>query len=105
MAEIQEDYKKFLKRNDQHYKKYKELEAELKKGKITTANFNSIDNLPYNTIKTELIQSQDKISAAESANNLDVEKHKEVLEEFKGTVVQRYRLEKAKLEYNKLKRM
>ena len=25
IAEIQEDYKKFLKRNDQHYKKYKEL--------------------------------------------------------------------------------
>ena len=55
MAEIHEDYKKFLKRNDQHYKKYKELEAEVKKGKITTANFNSIDNLSYNTIKTELI--------------------------------------------------
>ena len=31
VAEIQEDYKKFLKRNEQHYKKYKELEAELKK--------------------------------------------------------------------------
>ena len=59
IAEIQEDYKEFLKRNDQHYKKYKELEAELKKGKI---NFNSMDNLSYNTI-----QSQDKIAAAESA--------------------------------------
>ena len=35
IAGIQEDYKKFLKRNDQHYKKYKKLEAELKKGKIT----------------------------------------------------------------------
>ena len=98
IAEIQEDYKKFLKRNDQHYKKYKELEAELKKGKITIDNFNSIDNLSYNTI-----QSQDKISAAESANNLDVEKHKQVLEEFQGTVVHRYRLEKAKLEYNRIK--
>ena len=92
IAEIQEDYKKFLKRNDQHYKKYKELEAELKNGKITTADFNSIDNLPYNTVQTELIQPQDKISAAESANNLDVEKHKEVLEEFLGTVVHRCRL-------------
>ena len=103
IAEIQEDYKKFLKRNDQHYKKYKELEAELKKGKITTDDFNSIDNLSYNTIQTELIQSQDKISAAESANNLEVEKHKEVLEEFQGTVVHGYRLEKAKLEYNRIK--
>ena len=103
IAEIQEDYKKFLKRNNQHYKKYKELEAELKKGKITTEDFNSIDNLSYNAIQTELIQSQDKISAAESANNLDVEKHKEVLEEFWGTVVHRYKLEKAKLEYNKIK--
>ena len=56
IAEIQEDYKKFLKRNDQHYKKYKELEAELKKGKITTDSFISIDNLSYNTIQTELIQ-------------------------------------------------
>ena len=82
VAEIQEDYKKFLKRNDQHYKKYKELEVELKKGKITTDNFNSIDNLSYNTIQTELIQSLDKISVAESANNLGVAKHKEVLEEF-----------------------
>ena len=103
IAEIQEDYNKFLKRNDQHYKKYKELKAELKKGKITTKDFNSIDNLSYNTIQTELIQCQDKISAAESANNLDVENHKEVLEEFQGTVIHRYRLEKAKLEYNKIK--
>ena len=47
-----------------------------------------------------MIQSQDKISAAESANNLDVEKHKQVLEEFQ---VHRYRLEKAKLEYNRIK--
>ena len=67
IAEIQENYKKFLKRNDQHYKKYKELEAELKKGKITTEDFNSIDNFSYNTIQTELIQSQDKISAAKSS--------------------------------------
>ena len=103
IADIQEDYKKFLKRNDQHYKKYRELEAELKKGKITTKDFNSIDNLSYNTIQTELIQSQDKISAAEAANNLDVEKQKEVLEDFQGTVVHRYRLEKAKLEYNRIK--
>ena len=87
IAEIQEDYKNFLKRNDHHYKKYKELEAELKKGYITSDDFNSIDNLSCNTIQTELIQSQDKISAAESANNLEVEKHKEVLEEFQGTVV------------------
>ena len=62
----------------------------------------SIDNLSYNTI--QLIQSQDKISAVESANNLDVEKHKEILEEFQGTVVHRYRLEKAKLEYNRIKK-
>ena len=92
-----------MKRNDQHYKKYRELEAELKKGKITTKDFNSIDNLSYNTIQTELIQSQDKISAAEAANNLDVEKHKEVLEDVQGTIVHRYRLEKASLEYNRIK--
>ena len=98
IAEIQEDYKKFLKRNDQHYKKYKELEAELKKGKITTDSFTSIDNLSYNTI-----QSQDKIAATESANNLEVAKHKEVLEEFQGIVVHRHRLEKAKVEYNRIK--
>ena len=79
------------------------LEAELKKGKITTDDFNSTDNLSYNTIQTDLIQSQDQISAAESVNNLDVEKHKEVLEEFQGTVVHRYRLEKAKLEYSRIK--
>ena len=103
IAEIQEDYKKFLKRNDQHYKKYKELEAELKKGKITIDSFTSIDNLSYNTIQTELIQSQDKIAAGESANNLEVAKHKEVLEEFHGTVVHRHRLEKAKVEYNRIK--
>ena len=66
VAEIQEDNKKFLKRNEQHYKKYKELEVELKKGKITTDSFTSIDNLSYNTIQTELIQTQDKIAAAES---------------------------------------
>ena len=103
VAEIQEDYKKFLKRNEQHYKKYKELEAELKKGKITTDSFTSIDNLSYNTLQTELIQSQDKITAAESENNLEVTKHKEVLEKFQGTVVHRHRLEKAKVEYNRIK--
>ena len=92
-----------MRRNDQHYKKYKELEAEIKKGKITTDNFNSIDNLSYNTIQTELIQSQDKIAAAESANILEVAKRKEVLEEFQGTVVHRHRLEKAKLEYTRIK--
>ena len=94
IAEIQEDYKKFLKRNDEHYKKYKELKAKLKKGKITTDSFTSIDNLSYNTIQTELIQSQDKIAAAESANNLEVAKHKEVLEKFQGTVVHRHRLKR-----------
>ena len=102
-----------MNRNDQHYKKYKELEAELKKGKITTDSFTSIDNLSYNTIQTELIQSQDKLAAAESANNsevakhtannLEVAKHKEVLEKFQGTVVLRHRLEKAKVEYNRTK--
>ena len=59
--------------------------------------------MSYNTIQTELIQSQDKIAAAESANNLEVAKHKEVLEEFQGTVVHRHRLEKAKVEYNRIK--
>ena len=92
---LHEDYKKFLKRNEQHYKKYKELEAELKKGKTTTDSFTSKDNLSYNTIQAELIQTQDKIAAAESENNLEVTKHKEVLEKFQGTVVQRYRIEKA----------
>ena len=101
--EIQEDYRKFLKRNEQHYKKYKESEAELKEGKITTKDFNSIDNLAYNTIQSELIQSKDKLAAAESANNLEVEKHTKVLEEFQATVVNRHRLEKAKSEYNRLK--
>ena len=92
-----------MKTNDQHYKKYKELEAELKKGKITTDSFTSIDNSSYNTIQTELIQSQDKISAAESENNLEVAKHKESLEKFQETVVHRHRLEKAKVEYNRIK--
>ena len=101
--EIQEDYRKFLKRNEQHYKKYKELEAELKEGKITTKDFNSIDNLAYNTIQSELIQSKDKLAAAESANNVEVEKHTKVLEEFPATVVNRHRLEKAKSEYNRIK--
>ena len=103
VTEIQEDYKKFLKRNEQHYKKYKELEAELKKGKITTDSFTSIDNLSYNTKQTELIQTQYKIAAAESENNLEVTKHKEVLEKFQGTVVHRHRLEKTKVEYNRIK--
>ena len=83
VAEIQEDYKKFLKRNEQHYKKYKELEAELKKGKITTDSFTSIDNLSYNAIQAELIQTQDKIAAAESENNLEVTKQKKSLKNFR----------------------
>ena len=101
--EIQEEYRKFLKRNEQHYKKYKELEAELKEGKITTKDFNSIDNLAYNTIQSEFIQSKDKLAAAETANSSEVEKHQKTLEEFQATVVTRYRLEKAKSEYNRIK--
>ena len=50
-----------------------------------------------------MIQSQDKIAAAESENNLEVTKHKEVPEKFQGTVVHRHRLEKAKVEYNRIK--
>ena len=80
-----------------------ELEAELKVEKITTDSFTSIDNLSYNTIQTELIQSQDKMAVAESENNLEVTKHKDVLEKFQGTVVNRHRLEKAKVEYNRIK--
>ena len=101
--EIQEEYRKFLKRNEQHYKKYKELEAELKEGKITTKDFNSIDNLAYNTIQSEFIQSKDKLAAAETANNSEVEKHQKTLEEFQATVVTRHRLEKAKSEYSRIK--
>ena len=101
--EIQEEYRKFLKRNEQHYKKYKELEAELKEGKITAKDFNSIDNLAYNTIQSEFIQSKDKLAAAETANNSEVEKHQKTLEEFQATVVTRHRLEKAKSEYNRIK--
>ena len=101
--EIQEEYRKFLKRNEQHYKKYKELEAELKEEKITTKDFNSIDNLAYNTIQSEFIQSKDKLAAAETANNSEVEKHQKTLEEFQATVVTRHRLEKAKSEYNRIK--
>ena len=101
--EIQEEYRKFLKRNEQHYKKYKELEAELKEGKITTKDFNSIDNLAYNTIQSKFIQSKDKLAAAETANNSEVEKHQKTLEEFQATVVTRHRLEKAKSEYNRIK--
>ena len=101
--EIQEEYRKFLKRNEQHYKKYKELEAELKEGKITTKDFNSIDNLAYNTIQSEFIQSKDKLAASETANNSEVEKHQKTLEEFQATVVTRHRLEKAKSEYNRIK--
>ena len=101
--EIQEEYRKFLKRNEQHYKKYKELEAELKEGKITTKDFNSIDNLAYNTIQSEFIQSKDKLAVAETANNSEVEKHQKTLEEFQATVVTRHRLEKAKSEYSRIK--
>ena len=50
-----------------------------------------------------MIQTQDKIAAAESENNLEVTKHIEVLEKFQGTVVHRHRLEKAKVEYNRIK--
>ena len=50
-----------------------------------------------------MIQTQDKIAAAESENNLEVTKHKEVLEKFQGTVVHRHILEKAKVEYNRIK--
>ena len=56
MEEINKEHRKFLRRNEQHYNRYKELEAQIEKGKITTEEFNSVDNLSYNTIQKGLLQ-------------------------------------------------
>ena len=58
-----------MKRNEQHYMKYKELEVELEQGKLTTESFNPVDNLSYNTIQKGLLEYQDKLKAAEEAKD------------------------------------
>ena len=80
VEEINKEHRKFLKRNEQHYRKYKELEVELEQGKLTTESFNPVDNLSYNTIQKGLLEYQDKLKAAEEAKDLEVVKHKEALE-------------------------
>ena len=69
-----------MKRNEQHYRKYKELEVELEQGKLTIESFTPVDNLSYNTIQKGLLKYQDKLKAAEEAKDLEVVKHKEALE-------------------------
>ena len=66
VEEIRKEHKKFLKRNEQHYNKYKELEVELEQGRLTTEAFNPVDNLSYNTIQKGLLQYQDKLKSAEA---------------------------------------
>ena len=77
--EINKEHKKFLKRNEQHYRKYKELEVELEQGKLMTESFTPVDNLSYNTIQKGLLEYQDKLKAAEEAKDLEVVTHKKTL--------------------------
>ena len=100
IEEINKEHTKFLRRNEQHYTRYKELEAEIKKGKITTEGFNSVDNFPYNTIQKGLLQYQEKINTAEATKNLEVVKHKEALETLQDKLVYNHRLAKAKAEHS-----
>ena len=89
-----------MKRNEQHYRKYKELEVELEQGKLTTESFTPVDNLSYNTIQKGLLDYQDKLKAAEEAKDLEVVKHKEALETLQNTLVCNHRIVKAKAEYS-----
>ena len=50
-----------MKRNEQHYRKYKELEVELEQGKLTTESFTPVDNLSYKTIQKGLLEYEDKL--------------------------------------------
>ena len=86
-----------MKRNEQHYKKYKELEVEL--GKLTTESFNPVDNL-YNTVQKGLLEYQDKLKSAEAAKDLEVVKHKEGLETLWDKLVYNHRIATAKTEYS-----
>ena len=93
-----------MKRNEQHYRKYKELEVELEQGKLTTESFTPVDNLSYNTIQKGLVKYQDKLKAVEEAKDLEVVKHKEALETLQDKLVYNHRIVKAKAEYsNRLK--
>ena len=89
-----------MRRNVQHCNRYKELEAEMEKGKITTEGFNSVDNLSYNTIQKGLLQYQEKINTAEATKDLEVVNHKEALETLQDKLVHNHRLAKAKAEYS-----
>ena len=51
----------------------------MEKGKITTEGFSSVDNLSYNTIQKGLLQYQEKINAAVTDKDLELDKHKEAL--------------------------
>ena len=98
--EINKEHQKFLKRNEQHYNRYKELEVKLQKGKCTTEGFNSVDNLSYNTIQKGLLQYQEKINAVIIAKDLEVEKHKEALEVLQDKIIHNYRIDKAREEHS-----
>ena len=100
IEEIDKEHKKFLKRNEQHYRKYKELESELEQDKLTTDSFTPVDNLSYNTIQKGLLEYQDKLKAAEEAKDLEVAKHKEALEALQNKLVYNHRIVKAKAEYS-----
>ena len=89
-----------MKRNEQHYRKYKELEVELEQGKLVTESFNPVDNLSYNTTQKGLLEYQGKLKAAEEAKDLEVVKHKEALETLQDKLDCNHRIVKAKAEYS-----
>ena len=100
IEERNKEHRKFLKRNEQHYRKYKELEVELEQGELTTESFNPVDNLSYNTIQKALLEYQDKLKAAEEAKDLEIVKHKEALETLQEKLIYNHRIAKAKVEYS-----
>ena len=100
IEEINKGHRRSLKKNEQHYRKYKELKVELEQGKLTTESFNPVDNLSYNTIQKGLLEYQDKLKAAEEAKDLEVVKHKEALETLQDKLVYNHRIIKAKAEYS-----
>ena len=69
IEEINKEHRKFLRRNEQHYNRYKELEAAIK---VKSQLKDLIVLITYNTIQKGLLQYQEKINTAEAAKDLEV---------------------------------
>ena len=102
LEEVSKAQKAFIQRNKDHYKIYRELEKEIEAGKITTKDFTQTDTFSHNTIQNEFIKFKEQVKEAEENQNRKYTENKTAILEFKNNLVDKYREDKVRKEYDEL---